>query len=187
MIVKKWPSTDLTNRGPVIILRKEVGTSSGRILLLVHLCSGKKVFANGTGSGPSSLASSRDSSLDRGLDQNKNVPYGGLHSVVSRVCSSPKLTLKQRFQVMRSGSFNDVQGAKSTLEAKRKRWLNRSGSLRLGKTKSYNPNVSANPLQTSPWSSPEADRRGSFPVRDQSLDRGYEDEESGKVKGFVNR
>ena len=69
----------------------------------------RKVFANG--SGPSSLASSRDSSLDRGEAGGKGagVPYGGLHTVVTRAVQSPKMTLRQRFQVMRSGSFNDVE------------------------------------------------------------------------------
>ena len=74
----------------------------------------RKVFANG--SGPSSLASSRDSSLDRGeggkaamAPAGQSVPYGGLHTVVTRAVQSPKMTLRQRFQVMRSGSFNDVQ------------------------------------------------------------------------------
>ena len=69
------------------------------------------MFANG--SGPSSLASSRDSSLDRGEAGGgkgaAGVPYGGLHTVVTRAVQSPKMTLRQRFQVMRSGSFNDVE------------------------------------------------------------------------------
>jgi len=45
---------------------------------------------------PSSLASSRDSSLDRGQD----VEARGLHQALDRVRSSPKLSLKQRFQVI---------------------------------------------------------------------------------------
>ena len=210
------------------------------------LFSRKKQLANGGFSGPSSVASSRESSLDRSvmfvnaggvdisptevdqvvaayeasrgghapLGKVESAPYGGLHNVVSRVCSSPKMTLKQRFQVMRSGSFSDVAGAKSTLEAKRKRWLNRSGSLRLNKGQkgppsnldgASHPNSSC---YASPLSSPEMDRRGSLPIRDRSLDRvmmlerrgsyqpycnGGVDDESGKMSstvktvGFVNR
>lgn len=119
------------------------------------------------------------------------------------------MSLRQRFQVMRSGSFSDVAGAKSTLEAKRKRWLDRSGSLRLGKSQRFVPGISnsssnASTVQgvsfsaNSPWSSPESERRGSLPIRDRSLDRvqmlerrgSFQpegDEESGKIKGFVNR
>ena len=89
------------------------------------------------------------------------------------------------------------QGAKSTLEAKRKRWLDRSGSLRLGKTKSLNPAVSnsssnasnltqANYATSSPWSSPESERR-SFHIRNRSVDRALDEDDPGKVKGFVNR
>ena len=206
----------------------------------------KKQLANGGVSGPSSVASSRESSLDRSvmfvnaggvnispsevdqvvaayeasrgghtpLGKVESAPYGGLHSVVSRVCSSPKMTLKQRFQVMRSGSFSDVAGAKSTLEAKRKRWLNRSGSLRLNKGQKGPPQAADGTSQqnsyyncASPLSSPEIERRGSLPVRDRSLDRvmmlerrgSYQpycngsDDETGKMSttvktvGFVNR
>ena len=194
----------------------------------------RKMFAaNGGGqSGPSSLASSRESSLDRtdimdpldpdnrplraggtttGRPPTGQVPYGGIHSVVAKVTSSPKMTLKQRFQVMRSGSFNDVQGAKSTLEAKRKRWLDRSGSLRLTKTKSLNPSTNVSngsinqspvpgPGPQSPWSSPEYERRGGGGVvgplvRNRSVDRALgttadhsiDPDDPGKVKGFVNR
>ena len=105
--------------------------------------------------------------------------------------SSPRMSLRRKFQVMRTGSFNE---AKSTIENKRKKWLlERSGSLRLPKSKAK---------EESPWSSPENDRRGSLPMspsplRDRSLDRvqileqrGYptgHDFESGKIKGFVNR
>ena len=147
------------------------------------------------------------------LGKVESAPYGGLHSVVSRVCSSPKMTLKQRFQVMRSGSFSDVAGAKSTLEAKRKRWLNRSGSLRLNKGQKGPTNLeNASHLNSSnyasPLSSPETERRGSLPIRDRSLDRvmmlerrgsyqpycnGGVDDDSGKMSatvktvGFVNR
>jgi hypothetical protein len=213
------------------------------------LFSRKKQLANGGFSGPSSVASSRESSLDRsvmfvnagGVDISptevdqvvaayeasrgghaslrnvESAPYGGLHNVVSRVCSSPKMTLKQRFQVMRSGSFSDVAGAKSTLEAKRKRWLNRSGSLRLNKGQKGPSNLEgASQLEisinssnyASPLSSPETERRGSLPIRDRSLDRvmmlerrgsyqpycnGGVDDDSGKMSqtvktvGFVNR
>ena len=211
------------------------------------LFSRKKQFVNGGLSGPSSVASSRESSLDRSvmfvnaggvdispteidqfvaayeasrgghapLGKVESAPYGGLHSVVSRVCSSPKMTLKQRFQVMRSGSFSDVAGAKSTLEAKRKRWLNRSGSLRLNKgQKGPHQLESSSQVQnychyaSSPLSSPETERRGSLPIRDRSLDRvmmlerrgsyqpysnGGVDEDTGKMSttvktvGFVNR
>ena len=111
---------------------------------------------------------------------------------------------------MRSGSFNDVGGgAKATMEAKRKRWLlGRSESLRT-------PGVASRAAATgdpdnSPWSSPEIERRGSLPpfastlgspLRERSMDRlqrlerrgtlrsqdSGATEESGKVKGFVNR
>ena len=209
------------------------------------LFSRKKQLANGCYSGPSSVASSRESSLDRSvmfvnaggvdisptevdqvvaayeasrgghtpLGKVESAPYGGLHSVVSRVCSSPKMTLKQRFQVMRSGSFSDVAGAKSTLEAKRKRWLNRSGSLRLNKGHKGPSNLEGvsqlnSSNYASPLSSPETERRGSLPIRDRSLDRvmmlerrgsyqpycnGGVDDDSGKMSatvktvGFVNR
>ena len=156
----------------------------------------RKPFLNGNASVPSSVASSRESSLDRGSTYvNGRVPSGeaglgaaAFHNVVGRVMSSPKMTLRKKFQVMRSGSFSD---AKSTIDNKRKKWLlERSGSLRLpGK---YKPKA-----EESPWSSPEADRRGSLPMnpephfRDRSLERhgSYHshDLDSGKIKGFVNR
>lgn len=149
-------------------------------------------------SGADSVASSRDSSLDR-----TSIPMS-FHSLVERVRSSPKMTLKQRLQVMRSGSFSDV--SRPSLEAKRKRWLvGRSESLRVGS-------------QESPWSSPETDRRGSLPptpsdlsyspVRDRSMDRVHklerrgilqhqprstpgssskDDSDPSRWKGFVNR
>ena len=83
------------------------------------------------------------------------------------------------------------------MEAKRKRWLDRSGSLRLGKTKSLNPSAvsnsssnASNLTQTnyasSPWSSPESERR-SFHIRNRSVDRALDEDDPGKVKGFVNR
>ena len=158
----------------------------------------RKPFLNGNASVPSSVASSRESSLDRGSTYvNGRVPgeaglgAAAFHNVVGRVMSSPKMTLRKKFQVMRSGSFSD---AKSTLDNKRKKWLlERSGSLRLpGK---YKPKVETE----SPWSSPEADRRGSLPMnpdssphfRDSSLERrgsyNSHDLDSGKIKGFVNR
>ena len=144
-------------------------------------------------SGPPSMCSSRDSSLDRsGL----NAPMH-FHDVVERVRGSPKLTLKQRLQVIRSGSFNDV----SKMESKRKRWL-------LGRSESLRVHESLDTL----------DRRGSLPpmppshvnhgfsspIRERSLDRvqrmerrgglrytqslrGEEEMEAGKVKGFVHR
>ena len=183
----------------------------------------KKQLANGGMSGASSVASSRESSLDRSvmfvnaggvditptevdqvvaayeasrgghnpLSKVESAPYGGLHNVVSRVCSSPKMTLKQRFQVMRSGSFSDVAGAKSTLEAKRKRWLNRSGSLRLNKGQKRDPNlVGASQRHgsnyASPLSSPEAERRGSLPIRDRSLDRVMMLERRGSYQPYCN-
>ena len=160
----------------------------------------RKPLLNGVASVPSSVASSRESSLDRGGGPSyvNGRPPGELgmhlHNVVGRVMSSPKMSLRKKFQVMRSGSFNE---AKSTLDNKRKKWLlERSGSLRLpGK---YKPKVQ----EESPWSSPEADRRGSLPMsppqsprfRDGSLDRRgpyhpheLHEMDSGKVKGFVNR
>ncbi len=102
---------------------------------------------------------------------------------------------------MRSGSFSDVVGA--ALEAKRKKWLlERSGSLRLpGKESNKYKREAVVRAASSPWSSPEIDRRGSLPVtpkRERSLDRVQlierrgscspnGDIEPGKVKGFVNR
>lgn len=158
----------------------------------------KKQFMNGNASVPSSLASSRDSSLDRS-HETAAAPATAFHQVVSRVMSSPKMSLRKRFAVIRSGSFSD---AKTTLDSKRKKWmLERSGSLRIpGKYKKE-------AMEESPWSSPEVDRRGSLPVhspllRGRSIDRvqlmenrGYcsssnnnnNDEDSGKIKGFVNR
>ena len=187
----------------------------------------KKQFLNSGGGGttttgtsaasvPSSVASSRESSLDRGqssLSAGGNEPGSGasFHQVVSKVMSSPKMNLRKRFQVMRSGSFaGSDTNAKSTLDQKRKKWLvERSGSLRLPTRQNKLRKEQAG---NSPWSSPEADRRGSLPVsptssplRDRSLDRvqfglndsrrGYyhlnqnnnEVEDSGKIKGFVNR
>ena len=157
----------------------------------------RKPFLNGNASVPSSVASSRESSLDRGSSyvnggragEQPGVGAAAFHNIVGRVMSSPKMSLRKKFQVMRTGSFND---AKSTLDNKRKKWLlERSGSLRLpGK---YKPKV-----EESPWSSPEADRRGSLPMspesprfRECSLERrgSYHphDLDSGKIKGFVNR
>ena len=161
----------------------------------------RKFLNSGNASMPSSVASSRESSLDRGGAPDlagggpPAPPATSFHQVVGRVMSSPKMSLRKKFQVMRSGSFNDP---KSALDHKRKKWLlERSGSLRLpGK---YNKK------EESPWSSPENDRRGSLPmngdrdrVRDRSLDRvqllerrgSYNpnnDLDSGKIKGFVNR
>lgn len=163
----------------------------------------RKPFLNGNASVPSSVASSRESSLDRTQINNHDPgtnPNGNhqtsFHQVVGRVMSSPRMSLRQKFQVMRSGSFN----SDTKSENKRKKWLvERSGSLRLpgryhNKTK-----------EESPWSSPEADRRGSLPMgppgspyRDRSLDRVQllerrgsfnpnSDLDSGKIKGFVNR
>lgn len=162
----------------------------------------KKQFLNGTASVPSSVASSRESSLDRGQFVNNGEKDSSFHNVVSRVMSSPKMNLRKRFQVMRSGSFND---AKSNLDQKRKKWLvERSGSLRLPSNK-HREKLRKN-FEESPWSSPEADRRGSLPVsptasplRDRSLDRvqllerrgsynlNNNEVDSGKIKGFVNR
>lgn len=81
----------------------------------------KKQLQNG-GSGPSSLASSRDSSLDRTLSLNNNVegkgsaPYGGLHNVVTRVCSREvnpkKLAIQWIFSKLedRSASLRSTPG-----------------------------------------------------------------------------
>ena len=168
----------------------------------------RKFLNSGNASMPSSVASSRESSLDRG----GGTPTGGgapnapappnlaFHQVVGRVMSSPKMSLRKKFQVMRSGSFNDSKSYE--MHAKRKlRLLERSGSLRLpGK---YNKKAENVIDQNSPWSSPENDRRGSLDrdrVRDRSLDRvgllerrgsynpaNERDLDSGKIKGFVNR
>ena len=178
----------------------------------------KKQFLNGGGSGtaasvPSSVASSRESSLDRGQSSSAGGEPGSaasFHQVVSKVMSSPKMNLRKRFQVMRSGSFAGSDTAKSTLDQKRKKWLvERSGSLRLPtrQNKLRKEEVEAG-SRYSPWSSPEADRRGSLPVsptasplRDRSLDRvqfgldrrgsyhlnNNNEVDSGKIKGFVNR
>ena len=174
----------------------------------------KKQFLNGGGtttsaaSVPSSVASSRESSLDRGQSSSAGGEPGSasFHQVVSKVMSSPKMNLRKRFQVMRSGSFSD---AKSTLDQKRKKWLvERSGSLRLPTRQNKLRKEEAEAGHHSPWSSPEADRRGSLPVsptasplRDRSLDRvqfgldrrgsyhlnNNNEVDSGKIKGFVNR
>ena len=153
---------------------------------------------------PSSVASSRDSSLDRG-------PESGLksiHQVLERVRSSPKLSLRQRFQVMRTSSFSDVDGVKNNLEARRKKWLlTRTGSIRMGRSAdepgSQNCGGDGNSMSLS--SSPENDHRHSSmtnsPRRDRSLDRvqlmerrgSYHphhhefDTDPGQLKGFVNR
>jgi hypothetical protein len=112
------------------------------------------------------------------------------HDVVERV--RPKLTLRQRLQVIRSGSFNDVSGsAAAAAENRRRKWL-------VGRSES---------LRVSPWSSPESDRRGSLPpsglggeeevvlshhksALGHSLSLGGgdgDDAGGGKVKGFVHR
>ena len=73
-------------------------------------------------SGPPSLASSRESSLDR--HGSLGGSRGSFHAIVERVCSSPKLGLR-RLAVGRSGSFNDVSG-KAAAESKakaRRRWM----------------------------------------------------------------
>lgn len=163
----------------------------------------KRKFLNsgsGNASMPSSVASSRESSLDRG-----GTPTGApappnlaFHQVVGRVMSSPKMSLRKKFQVMRSGSFNDSKSYEMHAKRKQKWLLERSGSLRLpGK---YNKSKAE--VLESPWSSPENDRRGSLDrdqVRDRSLDRvgllerrgsynpNERDLDSGKIKGFVNR
>ena len=144
----------------------------------------KKQFLNNASSVPSSLASSRDSSLDRSAEV---PPPTAFHQVVSRVMSSPKMSLRKRFAVIRSGSFSG--DAKTTLDCKRKKWLlERSGSLRI-------PGKYKKECEDSPWSSPEADRRGSLPahsplLRGRSIDvveNNNNDVDSGKIKGFVNR
>lgn len=145
-------------------------------------------------SGPSSLASSRESSLDRSASSGfhalvervraspnrdsslERSSASAFHALVEKVRSSPKLGLR-RLTVMRSGSFNDVGGgAKASMEAKRKKWLlGRSESLRT-------PGVASrgDELSNSPWSSPECERRGSLPpfatsvgspLRERSMDR----------------
>ena len=158
----------------------------------------------------SSLASSRDSSLDR------SGGGGGFHALVERVVSSsPKLGLRRRLQVMRSGSFNDVDAA----TRRRKRWLvGRSESLRTNDSSTEdvvakNNNNNNHVVKSPPWWSldiSDGPRRGSLPVStglSRSMDRvqrmerrgtlqhshsvDYCDENNahqpGKVKGFVNR
>lgn len=139
---------------------------------------------------PSSVASSRDSSLDRGGPHHPHHESGmkSIHQVLERVRSSPKLSLKQRFQVMRTSSFSDADALKNNLESRRKKWLlTRTGSIRGDES-------------TSLSSSPETERH--HPIRDRSLDRvqlmerrgsfspshhDSGDVDSGKLKGFVNR
>ena len=78
-------------------------------------------------SGPPSLASSRESSLDRHGGSHGG-SRGSFHAIVERVCSSPKLGLR-RLAVGRSGSFNDVSG-KAAAESKakaRRRWMGGAG------------------------------------------------------------
>ncbi len=162
-------------------------------------------------SGPPSLASSRESSLDRSAvrshwgklasNNSDSSPGSRLYNIVEKVRSSPKLNIKQRLQVMRSGSFNDVSSNKtgSSLQEKRKRWLlGRSESLRVG----YEDD-SMGRLEMRRGSMPVYTGQDS-PVRDRSLDRvgrmerkgmlrhtasldQHSDEEGKKVKGFVNR
>lgn len=136
--------------------------------------------------------SSRDSSQDR-REKFK------FHDIVDKVRSGSGFNLKQRLNVMRSGSFSDVSGAKATLEAKRKRWLiGRSESLRQPNQKANNNNW---------WSSSTPECSGGVsgsatPIRDRSMDRVHRLErrghplqysqslreyDTGKVKGFVNR
>ncbi len=153
---------------------------------------------SGCVSGPPSLASSRESSLDRAhwgraamaATAPDSSPGSRLYSIVERVRASPKLKLKQRLQVMRSGSFNDVSSASSevagasntdkfrsvAMEAKRKKWL-------LGRSESLRAAPAVTGLGSDP-SSPELEpRRGSLPparsgsgalftpTRERSLDR----------------
>lgn len=166
------------------------GSSNGESSPLSSPLFKRKQFSfnneDGFASGPASLASSRESSCDRAGAR--------FHDIVERVRSSPKLNLKHRLAVMRSGSFSS---SPDKAEDKRKKFLiSRSESLR----------------SPSPWSSPEVDRRGSLPplapplgtpTRNRSLDRVQrmerrgllqhsqslrgDDGEERKVKGFVNR
>jgi hypothetical protein len=139
---------------------------------------------------PSSVASSRDSSLDRGgPPPHAESGMKSIHQVLERVRSSPKLSLRQRFQVMRTSSFSDADAVRNNLESRRKKWLlTRTGSIRGDES-------------TSLSSSPETERR--HHLRDRSLDRvqlmerrgsfsphhhhDSGDVDSGKLKGFVNR
>ena len=72
---------------------------------------------------PSSVASSRDSSLDRGGPHQPHHESGmkSIHQVLERVRSSPKLSLRQRFQVMRTSSFSDADAIRNNLESRRKK------------------------------------------------------------------
>lgn len=69
---------------------------------------------------PSSVASSRDSSLDRGGPSQAHHESGmkSIHQVLERVRSSPKLSLRQRFQVMRTSSFSDADAIRNNLESR---------------------------------------------------------------------
>lgn len=201
-----------SNNSPNANANANTGSSESPLLRRKQLSLNAAEDAGVCLSGPSSLASSRESSVDRA--------GGGFHALVERVRSSPKLGFR-RLQVMRSGSFNDVGGgAKATMEAKRRRWLlGRSESLRARAAEGSLPPrppaaAAAAAADYSPWSSPEMDRRGSLPpdypasylggasspLRERSLDRvqrlerrgslrptGEEEPGSGKVKGFVNR
>jgi hypothetical protein len=147
-------------------------------------------FHDASVSVPSSVASSRDSSLDRGgPSQAHESGLKSIHQVLERVRSSPKLSLRQRFQVMRTSSFSDADAVRNNLETRRKKWLlTRTGSIR------------GDVASASLSSSPEAERTVVSP-RDRSLDRvtlmerrgsyHYHDPGSdvdpGKLKGFVNR
>ena len=149
---------------------------------------------------PSSVASSRDSSLDRAGPSHPESGLKSIHQVLERVRSSPKLSLRQRFQVMRTSSFSDVDGVRNNLESRRKKWLlTRTGSIRMGRSGDDHGGVTSMSLS----SSPENDRHGNLTrsPRDRSLDRvqlmerrgsyapSHQDSDAdpGKLKGFVNR
>ncbi len=138
-------------------------------------------------SGPPSLASSRESSCDRGNGGDRLK----VHDVFERVRgSSPRLSLRKRFQVIRSGSFSAAGlggggggsgGDLLSATDRRRKWLlGRSESLRGGGGGGFD------------------DRRGSLPPppprgelsREPSLDSvnlNNSLNDVGKVKGFVHR
>ena len=149
---------------------------------------------SGCVSGPPSLASSRESSLDRSnghwgraaaaaMAENRSTsplsspssPGARLYNLVERVRASPKLKLRQRLQVMRSGSFNDVSAegtSVATEGGRRKRWLlGRSESLRYPSSSSTSDLAEFRRGSLPPPPPPPATDAHHSPVRERSLDR----------------
>ena len=120
-----------------------------------------------------SMTSSRDSSLER--RGNNTFRFT---DIVDRV--SPRL-----MHVMRSGSFSDA-------DAKRKRWIGRSESLRSGDKNWFSTSTPSENNNNNSSSSNEHSlrRKKRLLQHSQSLREpqpGSGNEDPGKVKGFVNR